>query len=183
MANGQETIPTFHTGAVVVDELKLYFISDARNRIVHLTFDQDGHHRARKKIAPLFKDVVFREDEGITNNVAQKINRYVKGSTRQLDLQAGTLLSERATDFQKKVWQQIGRISYGSTRTYGDIARKLGNFRLARAVGQACHANPVALLVPCHRVIGAASLGGFAGGAAIKSKLIALERGFSGAER
>ena len=182
MANGQETILTFHTGAVAVDGLKLYFISDARDRIVHLTFDQHGHHRARKKIASLINDVVFREDKRITNNVGQEVNRYVKGSTRQLHLQTGTLLAERATDFQKKVWQQIGRISYGSTRTYGDIARKLGNLRLARAVGQACHANPLALLVPCHRVIGAASLGGFAGGVAIKSRLLALERRFSGAE-
>ena len=118
----------------------------------------------------------------MTNNVEQEVNRYVKGGTRQLHLQAGTLLSERATDFQKKVWQQIGRISYGSTRTYGDLARSLGNFRLARAVGQACHANPLALLVPCHRVIGANSLGDFAGGVAIKSRLLALERRFSGAE-
>jgi methylated-DNA-[protein]-cysteine S-methyltransferase len=183
MANGQETITTFQTGAVVVGEMKLYFISDVRDRIVHLTFDQDGHHRARKKIASLASEAVFREDEGITNNVEQEVNRYVKGSTRQLHLQAGTLLAARATDFQKKVWQQIGRISYGSTRTYGDIARKLGSYRLARAVGQACHANPLALLVPCHRVIGANSIGGFAGGVAIKSRLLALERRFSGAER
>lgn len=183
MANGQETITTFQTGVVVVDELKLYFINDARNRIVHLTFDQDGHHWARKKIASLASEAVFKEEEGITNNVTQEVNRYVKGSTRQLHLQAGTLLSERGTDLQKKVWQQIGRISYGSTRTYGDIARKLGSYRLARAVGQACHANPLLLLVPCHRVIGVNSLGGFAGGVAIKSKLLALEKRFSGAER
>ena len=182
MATGQDTISTFQTGAIVVDELKLYFISDARNRIVHLTFDQDGHHWARKKIASLTSAPVFKVDKGMTHNVAQEVKRYVKGSTRQLHLQAGTLLSERATDFQKKVWQQIGRISYGNTRTYGDIARSLGNFRLARAVGQACHANPLALLVPCHRVIGAISLGGFAGGVAIKGRLLSLERRCSGAE-
>jgi len=183
MANGQETIPTFQTGAVAVDDLKLYFISDTRDRIVHLTFDRDGHHRARKKIASLASEAVFREDKGMTKNVEQEVTRYVKGGARQLHLQAGTLLSGLATDFTKKVWQQIGRISYGSTRTYGDIARSLGNFRLARAVGQACHANPLALLVPCHRVIAAVSLGGFAGGVAIKSRSLALERRFSGAGR
>jgi methylated-DNA-[protein]-cysteine S-methyltransferase len=162
MAIGQETFTTFLSGAVIVDELKIFYVSDERNRIVHLTFDLEGHHKVRKMITSRHSNVVVREDEGLANQVEQAVVLYLKGSTRQLHLQTGTLLSGRATDFPKKVWQQISRISYGSTRTYGKIARSLGNFRLARAVGQACHANPLALLVPCHRVIGANSLGGFA---------------------
>lgn len=179
MAIGQETITAFLLGAVIIDDLKIFYISDERNRIVHLTFDLNGHHKARKMIRSRNSNVVFREDVGLAKQVEQAVGRYLKGNTRQLHLQTGTLLSGQATDFQKKVWQQISRIGYGSTRTYGDIARSLGNFKLARAVGQACHANPLALLVPCHRVIGADNLGGFAGGVSIKSRLLALERRFS----
>jgi methylated-DNA-[protein]-cysteine S-methyltransferase len=179
----QETITTFLSGTVLVDDLKIYFISDGRNRIVHLTFADDGHYRAMKMLASRNSKVVFSADEGMGNLVEQAVGRYLEGNARHLHLQTGTQLSGQATDFQKQVWLQISRIAYGSTRTYGDIARSLGNFKLARAVGQACHANPLALLVPCHRVIGSDHLGGFAGGIAIKNRLLAVERRFSGAER
>jgi methylated-DNA-[protein]-cysteine S-methyltransferase len=179
----QETITKFISGAVMVDDIIVYFISDDRNHIVHLSFAHDRHHKAKKELVSLCTGVVFTEDKGGSNQVEQAIGRYMEGKTSHLDLQAGPLFSGRATDFQKQVWQRINRIPYGSTRTYGDLARSLGNGKLARAVGQACHANPLALLVPCHRVIGADNLGGFAGGVSIKSRLLALERRFSGAER
>ncbi|MBE9521033.1 MAG: MGMT family protein, partial [Proteobacteria bacterium] len=67
------------------------------------------------------------------------------------------------TEFQKKVWTEIAKISYGQTRTYGELARAIGSPGSARAVGSACGANPVALIIPCHRVVGATGLGGFAG--------------------
>lgn len=172
----QETITTFLSGTVLVDDLNVYFISDERNRIVHLTFAHDGHHKARKMIASRHSKVVFTEDKGIGNLVEQAVGRYLAGNTRHLQLHTGTQLSGQATDFQKQVWQRISRIAYGRTRTYGDLARSLGNSKLARAVGQACHANPLALFVPCHRVVGASDLGGFAGGVTIKSRLLGVER-------
>lgn len=179
----QETITALRSGTVCVEDLNIYFIGDERNRIVHLTFDLAGHQKAREKIVSLNSKVDFINDMEIGKLVEDAVARYMGGKTRHVHLQAGTLLSGHATDFQKLVWKQISRIGYGSTRSYGDIARNLGNFKLSRAVGQACHANPLALVVPCHRVVGADNLGGFAGGIAIKSRLLALERRLSGAER
>lgn len=83
-----------------------------------------------------------------------------------------------ATHFQKKVWRALQRIPWGQTRSYGEIARAIGKPRAARAVGAACGANPLLLLVPCHRVVaGSGSLGGFSAGLALKKQLLALESG------
>lgn len=80
------------------------------------------------------------------------------------------------TTFQRLVWEEISRIPYGATITYGELANRLGNPGYARAVGQACHTNPLALVIPCHRVVAAHGLGGFAGEITIKEKLISLEQ-------
>jgi methylated-DNA-[protein]-cysteine S-methyltransferase len=83
---------------------------------------------------------------------------------------------EKGTAFQRRVWDQIADIPYGETKTYGELARALGNPGAARAVGQACNANPLALIVPCHRVTGSSGPGGFAGGCAVKQYLLELEQ-------
>jgi len=78
--------------------------------------------------------------------------------------------------FQMKVWEVLRGIPYGRVRSYGWVARKIGKPRAARAVGAACGANPVPLLVPCHRVVaGDGSLGGFSGGLPNKKRLLKLE--------
>ena len=83
---------------------------------------------------------------------------------------------EDNTPFQVKVWQALRAIPYGRVRSYGWVARKIGKPRAARAVGAACGANPVPLLVPCHRVVaGDGSLGGFSGGLSNKRRLLKLE--------
>ena len=74
------------------------------------------------------------------------------------------------------MWRELENIPYGETRTYGQIARALGNPNASRAVGMANHKNPVAIMIPCHRVIGAdGSLTGYAGGLDIKETLLRLE--------
>jgi len=83
---------------------------------------------------------------------------------------------EQGTTFQRGVWDRIAEIRYGETQTYGELAQSLGNPGAARAVGQACNANPLALIVPCHRVTGSTGLGGFAGGGAVKKYLLHLEQ-------
>lgn len=90
-------------------------------------------------------------------------------------------LDIRGTPFQQRVWQEIGRIEPGRTRTYGELAAALGVPGAARAVGGACGANPVALFIPCHRVIAAdGSVGGYAWGVARKEALLAAEGARSG---
>ncbi|RRA49279.1 methylated-DNA--[protein]-cysteine S-methyltransferase [Acidipila sp. EB88] len=85
-------------------------------------------------------------------------------------------LDMRGTPFQKQVWKRLLAIPFGETRTYGQLAEQLGNTRATRAVGAANGRNPIAILVPCHRVIGASGkLTGFAGGLRAKERLLQLE--------
>lgn len=86
-------------------------------------------------------------------------------------------LDLEGTPFQMKVWKALLRIPYGETRSYQQIAREVGNPRASRAVGMANHRNPVAIIVPCHRVISSdGSLGGYAGGLDIKARMLHLEQ-------
>lgn len=85
------------------------------------------------------------------------------------------------TDFQKEVWRALTAIPYGTLATYGEIAKKICRPRAARAVGSACNKNPIAIIIPCHRVVGASGkLTGFAGGLVTKKKLIELEKNIRG---
>jgi O-6-methylguanine DNA methyltransferase len=89
----------------------------------------------------------------------------------------GTPLDLRGSSFQRSVWQQVDRIPYGRTATYGEIANRLGRPGAARAVGAANGANPVPVFVPCHRLVGAGgSLRGYGAGLHVKAALLALER-------
>ena len=86
-------------------------------------------------------------------------------------------LDVRATAFQQRVWQELQKIPRGSTRTYADVARRIGRPTAARAVARACATNPVAIVVPCHRVVREdGALGGYAWGADRKRALLELER-------
>lgn len=97
---------------------------------------------------------------------------YLCGTLRTFDIP----LSIHGTPFQKQVWQLLQTIPYGQTRTYGELAEQLGNRHKARAVGGAAHANPLAIVIPCHRLIGAnGHLTGFGGGIAMKQALLELE--------
>lgn len=85
-------------------------------------------------------------------------------------------LEPAGTEFQQRVWRALRKISFGQTKSYGEIARQIGRARAARAVGSACGANPIPVLVPCHRVLAAnKKLGGFSGGLDWKRTLLARE--------
>jgi methylated-DNA-[protein]-cysteine S-methyltransferase len=101
-----------------------------------------------------------------------QLREYFAGTRRRFEL----ALAPRGTPFQLSVWQLLRAIPYGQTVTYGEIARRLGRPEAARAVGLANGANPLPIVVPCHRVIGAdGSLTGFGGGLPIKRALLHLE--------
>ncbi len=110
------------------------------------------------------EEIVFLPRGGVTlaprdrfvERVCLQIERYLDDPESGFDLP----LAPRGTLFQRRVWAKIAAIGPGRTRTYGEIARELGS--AARAVGQACGANPVPLVVPCHRVLAAGGIGGFA---------------------
>jgi methylated-DNA-[protein]-cysteine S-methyltransferase len=101
------------------------------------------------------------------------LEAYLNGKVRHVNLPFDL---EGQPRFRRKVWEILQTIPYGRVRSYGWVARKIGKPQAARAVGGACGANPVPLLVPCHRVIaGDGSLGGFSGGLGVKKRLLKLE--------
>ncbi len=103
----------------------------------------------------------------------RQLNEYFSGSRKVFSLP----LALTGTPFQRKVWQQLTQIPYGEVRSYGQIAQAVGNPKACRAVGAANHCNPIPILVPCHRVVGAnGSLTGYAGGLWRKNLLLQLEQ-------
>jgi len=101
-----------------------------------------------------------------------QLDEYFAGKRRRFDLP----LAPRGTEFQRRVWRALTEIPYGETVSYGELARRIAKPSASRAVGLANGANPLPIIVPCHRVIGAdGSLTGFGGGLPIKRKLLALE--------
>jgi O-6-methylguanine DNA methyltransferase len=103
----------------------------------------------------------------------EQLTRYFDGTVRVIDLRIDF---RGGTPFQRRVWRLATRIPYGRVRSYGWLAARLGGRRYARAVGMALGANPIPLVVPCHRIVSHdGSLGGFSAGVPIKRKLLALE--------
>lgn len=112
------------------------------------------------------------EPSSLSDRTFRQILEYLDGSRRTFDLPYRL----SGTPFQIKVWQALAAIPYGETKTYGALAKEIGHPGAARAVGAACHVNPLLLVVPCHRVIGGnGSLVGFAIGLDVKKKLLQLE--------
>jgi methylated-DNA-[protein]-cysteine S-methyltransferase len=106
-----------------------------------------------------------------------QIDEYFRGERTEFDIP----LRMRGTDFQRRVWEALREVRYGETTSYGEIARRIGHPDGARAVGWANGSNPIAVIVPCHRVIGAdGSLTGYGGGLERKRLLLNLEARVSG---
>ena len=113
------------------------------------------------------------ESSSVHFGVLEEITAYEQGKLVSFSVP----LDLRGTQFQLDVWRKLSRIPYGETRSYGDIARSLGRPLSSRAVGMANHSNPVALIVPCHRVVQSdGSLGGYAGGVDLKRQLLEHEQ-------
>lgn len=109
----------------------------------------------------------------LLGEAARQLDEYFAGQRRTFDLP----LCPSGTAFQRQVWQALRAIPYGETRSYAQIAAAVGRPRACRAVGMANHRNPLPIVVPCHRVIGAGgALTGYAGGLEIKKQLLALEQ-------
>ena len=119
-------------------------------------------------------DVDWAERPELFASVAQQLEAYFHGELQDFALN----LNPKGTAFQLAVWRELVKIPYGCTVTYGELAKRLGNPQASRAVGLANGANPMAIVQPCHRVIGAnGKLTGFGGGLDVKQRLLDLERG------
>jgi methylated-DNA-[protein]-cysteine S-methyltransferase len=119
----------------------------------------------------------FVHDNGAVRDVAKQVREYFDGERRDFDL----LLAPDGTPFQQAVWEELVKIPYGTTISYLTLARRVGRPKASRAVGQANGANPIALIIPCHRVIGAdGTLTGYGGGLPLKQALLDFERRTAG---
>ncbi|MGB0909625.1 MAG: methylated-DNA--[protein]-cysteine S-methyltransferase [Nitrospirales bacterium] len=126
---------------------------------------QDGKH-------PQAIDPQWKKARQPFETVISQLEHYFKGRLTKFTVK----LSPEGTDFQQKVWKALRTIQYGTTVSYGEIATRIGNPHASRAVGAANGQNPISIIVPCHRVIGAnGKLVGYGGGLPIKQSLLELE--------
>jgi methylated-DNA-[protein]-cysteine S-methyltransferase len=131
-----------------------------------ILWENDNPRRVR------LKDLVENPEHSILVQTEKELAEYFTGRRNKFSVP----LDMHGTKFQKNVWDALVKIPFGETRTYGQLAKELGNPKAMRAVGAANGRNPAAIVVPCHRVIGAdGKLTGFAGGLEAKAHLLNLE--------
>ena len=144
-----------------------------------LTFEEASTRAAETARTYAAADGAVEGSNGILDRLAVQLDEYFAGRRRDFDLP----LHPTGTEFQLAVWQVLRTIPYGSTISYGEQARRLGDVNKSRAVGAANGRNPISIVVPCHRVVaGTGHLTGFGGGIENKAWLLAHERGVAGAE-
>jgi methylated-DNA-[protein]-cysteine S-methyltransferase len=135
------------------------FAVDEQGRLVMVRFAPLNGHEA--------------DTAGRCDRVAGQLAEYVNGDRTRFDLETAA----HGTAFQHRVWRALQDIPYGVVVSYGEIARRIGMPRAARAIGQANGANPIPIVVPCHRVIAAdGTIGGFSSGLVLKRRLLEIER-------
>jgi len=147
------------TFRVVSSQVGLRYV-DLRNRLLEeLARSLNGH------IVP---------DDRHNETVLAQLREYLEGERQRFSV----ALDVRGTPFQKAVWDELLKIPYGETRAYADVAAAIDHPTATRAVGQAVGANPISIIIPCHRVIGKdGHLVGYGGGLPLKERLLALEQG------
>ncbi|MFM0168442.1 methylated-DNA--[protein]-cysteine S-methyltransferase [Paraburkholderia sediminicola] len=137
-------------------------------RLAAILWEHDKPNRVR------LGELVEANDQPVLIETERQLNEYFAGTRHEFDLP----LIFQGTDFQKQVWAALLTIPFGQTRSYSEIATQIGNVNAVRAVGAANGRNPISIVAPCHRVIGASGdLTGFAGGLANKMLLLSLEAG------
>lgn len=147
------------------------FATNEEGALLGLSFRDD---RCRASLEKELKREGFAlsRDEDRTAAAREQLVEYFAGERRSFDLP----VARRGSDFQEAVWEELSRIPFGETRTYGQVGEAIGWPGEAIEVGISCAANPVLLVVPCHRVVGAdGSLKGYAGGLPLKERLLDFE--------
>ncbi len=151
----------------------MFAVVNKTGGLVRLTFGREGTKESLMAGASKSKCALHWSDERCAETIRQ-VRQYFAGERKEFEL----TLDFQGTDFQKQVWSELINIPYGKTMSYGELATKIGRPSASRAVGAANGANLIAVVVPCHRVIGAnGKLTGYAFGVDAKERLLALEQG------
>jgi methylated-DNA-[protein]-cysteine S-methyltransferase len=153
---------------------RLTLVVNQKKRLTAIRWENDDPNGVKPEpMAGDFEDPVLLKTE-------QQLREYFEGERQIFSLD----LEFIGTEFQKKVWNALLTIPFGETRSYGDIARQIGNPKSVRAVGAANGKNPISIVIPCHRVIGASGkLVGFGGGMENKALLLNLEKVKTGRQK
>jgi methylated-DNA-[protein]-cysteine S-methyltransferase len=148
-----------------------FILASTDKGVCRVQFPHEGMETLRHWTARHFPGALLTEDRERFTETVRQLDEYFHGKRERFSLP----LDMRGTAFQIAVWRELSRIPYGQVRSYGEIAKEIGSPKAARAVGTASGANPIPILVPCHRVIGSSgTLTGFRGG--LKMKELLLER-------
>jgi len=154
----------------------IYCIMGPDENIVHLTLAPAKHRKAVKLLSGASASIDVKELQQKSFPYNSIFQDYFSGRRTDFPIEVDSPFLEAGTDFQKKVWHRIKSVPFGMTITYQKLAELAGSPKGARAAGMACGANPLALIIPCHRILASNGLGGYAGGIHIKKALLALEQ-------
>ncbi len=153
----------------------LLAVVDERGTLVELRFaSEKGTARDRAELEREYarRGLEVEWSPAKLRAVARELERYFAGRSKRFEL----AVAPEGSEFQRRVWRELAKIPFGTTISYGELARRVGSPGAARAVGRANGANPIPIVLPCHRVIGASgALTGYGGGMERKEKLLALE--------
>ncbi len=151
----------------------LYFTVIRPTSAIALTLTADDDSLLRIDFGVQQPENAAEKENAVLVQAAAQLQEYFQGRRKQFTVP----LQPVGTEFQQQVWRALTRIPYGTTSTYKELAAAIGKPKASRAVGSACHHNPLPVIIPCHRVIGSSgSLTGYAGGLALKQQLLTLEQ-------
>ncbi len=149
------------------------YIKYSNTKIGKIGLVEEDNEIVEVRINKAKQENILQKDTPLLKEAEKQLKEYLEGKRKKFDVP----LNPKGTDFMRKVWTALLEIPYGETRTYQQIAKKVGSPRAARAVGMANHRNPIPIIIPCHRVIGSnGKLVGYALGMDIKSFLLDWEK-------
>lgn len=157
----------FYSGHIPTPIGRMIAVVDNHGAVVRLDFEED-----RRRPLPVSQISIARHDDQAVAHIAEQLHEYFALERRCFELE----LAPRGTPFLQSAWQQLAQVPYGTMTTYGELAKCADHKSSARAYGRANAINPISIIVPCHRVIGAdGKLTGYSGGLDKKEALLQLE--------
>lgn len=154
----------------------IFCLAGPEENIIHVGFTAIDHQWALKQLVALDGRVVCKTIRQEDFQYNKAFRDYFTGKKKNIPIKIDSPFIDNGTPFQQRVWHQIAGIPYGSCITYRRLAEMADSPGGARAAGTACGANPLPIIIPCHRVVAQNGIGGFGGGTVLKESLLALEQ-------
>ncbi len=153
--------------------VRLLLIISSEKGLVQIMFIDTKNNLPLHSLEKEYPEIIFTESKSKNKPISDQLKEYFSGTRKKFTLP----LDIRGTSFQKQVWTAVSKVPYGRTCSYREIANRIGKPGAARAVGMANHNNPIPIVIPCHRIIGAnGSLTGYTAGISVKEKLLNFEK-------